>query len=342
MDLLLIITILASIILAFGIGSNDETFSPVVGAGTLSVRKATILGGILAIIGTIFLSGNVGKTLGTGLLRGSIEPDYDLFMLLSIVLATAVLLIIGSSLGLPLSTTHIVVAAVIGIAISYAARTPTNDIFTDYLNPATFIEVLLSWVISPALGYVGAWGTYLLMRKFVYTRIKGLDDVDRSERLASFALLGTVIVTQLSRGGNDAAKATSILYWLAADGAISTLELDLFVVFAAVMMGVGLFVLGRRLLRRVGTSIIYLQPTSAFSLQVFVAITLTLCTIWGLPVSGTHILIFAMLGVLRAQEEAMSAQQRKSLYRMLLGWGLTFPLGAAISAGIYNLFLFLS
>jgi PiT family inorganic phosphate transporter len=179
------------------------------------------------------------------------------------------------------------------------------------------------------------------MRKFVYARIKGLDDVDKSERYASYALLGTIIVTQLSRGGNDAAKATGILYWLAAGGAISTPELNLFVLLAAIAMGLGLFILGRKLLRNVGTSIIYLQPTSAFSLQVFVAITLTVCTVWGLPVSGTHILIFAMLGIRRAQEEAMGKSQRRSLYRMLFGWGITFPLGAAISAGIYNLFLFL-
>ncbi len=339
MDPLLIITILAVIILAFGIGSNDETFSPVVGAGTLTVRKATILGGILAIIGTIFLSGNVGKTIGTGLLVGDVEANYNIFMLLSIVLATAILLILGSTLGIPLSTTHIVVAAVLGIAIAYSLH--TGVVFTNYLNPETFLEVGLSWIISPALGYLGAWGTYLLMRKYVYARIKGLDDVDRSERLASFALLGTVIVTQLSRGGNDAAKATGILYWLAADPANSGFPLELYVVLSALAMGMGLFFLGRRLLRRVGTSIMYLQPTSAFSLQVFVAVTLTLCTVMGLPVSGTHILIFAMLGILRAQEEAMSPQQRRSLYRMLAGWGLTFPLGAAISAGIYSLFWFL-
>jgi phosphate/sulfate permease len=76
-------------------------------------------------------------------------------------------------------------------------------------------------------------------------------------------------------------------------------------------------------------------------LQVFVAITLTVCTVLGLPVSGTHILIFAMLGIRRAQEEAMGKQQRRSLYRMLIGWGITFPLGAVISAGLYNLFIFL-
>ncbi len=132
MDPLLIITILAVIILAFGIGSNDETFSPVVGAGTLTVRKATILGGILAIIGTIFLSGNVGKTIGTGLLQGDVEANYNIFMLLSIVLATAILLILGSTLGIPLSTTHIVVAAVIGIAIAYGAH--TGVLFTEYLG----------------------------------------------------------------------------------------------------------------------------------------------------------------------------------------------------------------
>ncbi len=339
MDPLLLIIILSTFFLAFGIGSNDETFSPVAGAGTLSAKKAALLGGTLAIIGTIYLSGSVGKTIGTGLLTGELQQDYDYFMLLSIVLATGILLILGSSLGLPLSTTHTVVGAVLGITIAYATR--TGAFFTEYLNPETFLEVILSWIISPVLGYFGAWGTYLLMRRYVYTRIKGLDDVDRSERYASFALLGTIIVTQLSRGGNDAAKATSILYWLASGSEISTFELGLFIVIAALAMGLGLFVIGQKILRRVGTSLVELQPTSAFSLQLFVAIILTTCTVWGLPISGSHILVFAMLGIRRAQKLKMEKQQRRSLNRMIYAWLLTLPLGAAISAALYNLFMVL-
>ncbi|OLS12191.1 MAG: phosphate transporter [Promethearchaeota archaeon CR_4] len=103
-------------------------------------------------------------------------------------------------------------------------------------------------------------------------------------------------------------------------------------------MGAGLFFLGRRILRRVGTSLVELQPTSAFALQLFVAIILTVCTILGLPISGTFILVFAMLGIRRAQKMGMEHQQRRSLYRMILGWGITFPLGAALSAGIYTVF----
>ncbi len=339
MDPLLIVIILSAFFLAFGIGSNDETFSPVVGAGTLSAKKAALLGGTLAIIGTIFFSGSVGKTIGTGLLTGDIQENYDNFMLLSIVLATGILLILGSSLGMPLSTTHTVVGAVLGIAIAYGSR--TGAFFTEYLNPETFLEIILSWIISPVLGYFGAWGTYLVMRRYVYARIKGLDDVDRSERVASFALLATIITTQLSRGGNDAAKATGILYWLAAESEISVFEFDSFMVIAALAMGLGLFVLGQKILHRVGTSLVDLQPTSAFSLQLFVAIILTVCTIWGLPISGSHILVFAMLGIRRAQKIKMEKQQRRSLNRMIYGWLVTFPLGAVISAALYNLFIIL-
>jgi PiT family inorganic phosphate transporter len=340
MDPLLLVTIFSVVILAFGIGSNDETFSPVVGAGTLSVRKAAILGGILAIIGTVFLSRNVGETIGTDLLAGDIKENYDLFMLLAVVLATALLMVLGSSFGLPLSTTHVVVSAMLGIAVAYSLQ--TGALFTTYLNPVTFLEIILSWIISPILGYFGAWGTYLLMQKYVYKRIKGLDDVDRTERYASFALLATVIVTQLSRGGNDAAKATGILYWLAADagGWISDAELQFCVWMVAIAMGLGLFILGRKVLRRVGTSLVELRPTSAFSLQLFVAVILTVCTIWGLPLSGTHMLIFAMLGIRRGQEMGMEKQQRRALRRILFGWGITFPLGIICSAGIYNLLEF--
>ncbi len=70
--------------LAFGIGANDETMATVVGSGSLKLRIALIIGGVLVLIGCMFLSSSVGKTIGAGLVGQ--EVNYDNRMILVCVI----------------------------------------------------------------------------------------------------------------------------------------------------------------------------------------------------------------------------------------------------------------
>ena len=100
---LMIVFIVISLLLAFAIGSNDETFASVVGVKRLSVRTAVIMGAVIAIIGGFLLSDNVGKTL-----REDISPTLEMTntpILISIYVAMAISLILASVFGLPISST---------------------------------------------------------------------------------------------------------------------------------------------------------------------------------------------------------------------------------------------
>ncbi|MHA1305543.1 MAG: inorganic phosphate transporter, partial [Candidatus Heimdallarchaeaceae archaeon] len=147
---IIIILLILMVILAFGIGANDETMATVVGSRALKVKHAIFLGAGLVFLGVVFLSANVGKTIGANLL--SEKVDYNIYMMFAIIISTTIWLIVASRTGAPISTTHSVVGSVFGVAIIWSIS--EGNKFLDSLNWRKMGDVALGWVISPILGFV--------------------------------------------------------------------------------------------------------------------------------------------------------------------------------------------
>jgi len=100
---------------AFTIGANDETMTPAVGAGLLSLSAAVIVGGVFNLIGVFFLGESVAKTVGNNFTY----PEFPLTlpMVFIILISMAAWLLIVSMKGIPISTTQSIVGSVLGIAI---------------------------------------------------------------------------------------------------------------------------------------------------------------------------------------------------------------------------------
>ena len=118
LDTMVYVLLVLSMILAFGIGANDETMATVVGSGSLKVRIAVFIGGALVVLGCIILSTNVGKSVGADLV--GVTVTYDNKMMLAVLLSTSIWLIVASQTGAPISTTHSVVGSIFGIAIIWS------------------------------------------------------------------------------------------------------------------------------------------------------------------------------------------------------------------------------
>ena len=76
-----------------------------------------------------------------------------------------------------------------------------------------------------------------------------------------------------------------------------------------------------------------MKPSDAFSTQISTSIVLFLATILGFPISGSHVLIFAILGTGMVQGER---PDKKALRRIIISWIITFPIAAALSAILYG------
>lgn len=309
------------LLVAFTIGANDETMTPAVGAGLLSLSMAVLIGGIFNLIGVFFLGESVSKTVGNSFATETLT----LPMVFIILISMAVWLFIVSLKGIPISTTQSVVGSVLGIVIL--------EWGVNAINFDTLIGVLLSWVISPLLGLIGGYGFYLLILK-IQQRAKrqGYSDYERQEKIASYALAVFLLISVLSRSGNDVAKAIGPLM------AIPEILADPFFALLAggVGMCLGVIVLGRRVVKKLAKDIVALSPTSALAASVSVSIIMFVGTILGMPLSGSHILVAAFIGVGFVNKEKVDKEMLKEIG---LSWIITTPASAIFSGALYLIYI---
>jgi len=309
--LLLILSVCGGSIISFGIGSNDETFAPAVGSGYLKLKVAIILAAILNIAGILLLGDRVAKTLGEGLI---VKP-LTMMEIIPIVFAVGAWLTIASYFKSPISTTQAMIGAIIGLSflIGFA-----------YVNWSAIALVFIGLAISPVLGFVISYAVYLGLHKAVLSKMKGLNEVEKREKLFAQLLLVAVMITQFSRGANDIANAIAPL--------IHVVELSTLLIIGGIGATIGLVVLGRRVLATLGTSVVKLSPSSALAAQIAVALVMFLGTWFGLPLSGTAVLVAALIGVGYAKKIKVNMRTVKGI---VFAWGVTFPTTAFITVAIY-------
>lgn len=328
MDPLVIFLIVVIILMVFSIGSADETMSTLVGAGVVKMKKALILGSVLAFFGLLFLSENVGETVGANLLTDKV--DYDVIMMLAVILSTSIWIIVASRTGAPISTTHSVVGAVFGVGIVWYFSTPYS--FIEGFNWLKISEVFLGWVISPLLGFIGAYLVQSLVKRINKRFTVGLRQIEKYEKTYGYLLMFAVSLTQLSRGGNDSANAIGVFYGLLESGDLDPQLLPSLRLLGGVSLSLGLYFVGRHVIKSVGGDLISMRPSDAFAISAATSIVLFVSTLLGLPVSGGHILIFSILG--SGYVHGKRPDQR-SFRKMVASWFLTFPAAAGLSALCY-------
>ena len=166
----------------------------------------------------------------------------------------AIWLILASALkGLPISTTQCIVGSVIGVAI-FTPLIGVSDWGFSAVDWSIVFEIFAGWIISPFVGFLISAGVYWIVRKF-QNRAKGFTDFERQEQIASYGLAIFLIITSLSRGGNDVANAIAPL--LSIPEFQGTIDLG-FIVVGTVMIplliggfgiALGLIIVGRKVIR---------------------------------------------------------------------------------------------
>ncbi|MHA1551300.1 MAG: inorganic phosphate transporter [Candidatus Heimdallarchaeaceae archaeon] len=329
MEPIVIIILVLMVILSFGIGANDETMATLVGSRVLKTKYVIALAAILAFVGVYFLSDKVGRTIGENLLGPNVE--YSVSMLIAIIISTTIWLVVTSLIGVPISTTHSVVGAVFGVAIVWSFQ-PGNSFLTS-LDWSTMGQVVLGWIISPLMGFFGAFLLKFLLDKILAKHMKGLERLEKLERSFGYVLILVVGWTQISRGGNDSANALGIMYGLIDSGQLAEGTLiTLLTLITGVVLALGIVLIGRIVIKYVGNSLIAMRPSDAISIELATSITLFLATIFGFPISGSHVLIFAVVGAGMVKGERPN---KKAFRKMIISWVITFPIAAALSALIY-------
>ncbi|RLE61091.1 MAG: hypothetical protein DRJ35_01395 [Thermoprotei archaeon] len=315
-EILFIILVALALYVAWSVGANDETMALVAGLNVYSITLIVLVGAIFDFLGAVTFSYKVEETLGQRLLT------FPLTYLdaLVIVFAIASWLLVASLKGWPVSTTHSAVGAAIGVGLF--------KIGIEGINWNVLSEVVGGWVLSPVIGLVGAYFVIIFLNKIASFVIDGFNKEFFTRRISGWMLFTWAGLTAFSRGANDVANATAFI--------IPFFENVNFArILGGAGMAIGLFILGRRVVKNVGLELVELDPLTALGVQLVTALILTIGTLLGLPLSGTHILVSAIIGAGLAKRVWVNTTNLKEI---LATWVGTFP-GAAIIAYIAYLVL---
>ncbi|MCG3217995.1 MAG: anion permease [Candidatus Heimdallarchaeota archaeon] len=307
-----------SMALAIGIGSNDETMAPVYGSRKLGLLQSVVLGGLLAWIGAVLLGGGVSDTVGKKL--SGIEFTDQ--VIIAILISAAICLILASWQGAPISTTQAVVGAVVFLGL-YKEQ-------ADGVEWDVFGYIVLSWIISPLIGMVIAYIVMRIVNSLLQKHVKGYNEREKADSMLSWLLLVFVAVTAISRGANDVANAVAPL--AGSEGFDENMRW--YLAMGGAGMFIGVITLGRKVVKTLADEIVELTPASAFSVQLATAITIFVGTLMGLPLSGTHILVFGFIGVGLALKEKLNF---KTVNKILISWVVTMPIAGLMCIGCYEI-----
>lgn len=313
LEYIIILFVIISIIISFGIGANDETMATLYGSKTLKMKELLILATILSILGAVLLGSAVSKTIGKDLFLFEIDHS----MVLTVLISTAIWLILSSAFGLPISTTHATIGAIIGVGLLLGG--PIG------VNWPTILELGMWWLLSPIIGYIVTYYAYKLIHKTITPKLNGFKSYEKSEKFFSYMLLAVICWTAFSRAGNDCSNAVGIVI-----GVGIAVDLNILLIITGFSLASGLVILGRGVIKSVGT-ITELHPSTAFAAQIPIAVILFFGTILGIPLSGSHMLVASLVGLAKARR----APTRKGMWKIVSVWLLTFPIAAILSIVLY-------
>ncbi len=183
------LAVIFGLYMTWGVGANDlaNAMGTSVGAGAVSVKQAIGIAIVFEFAGAVLAGGHVTKTIRKGIIdpSGIVDtPEILVFGMLAALLAAAVWLMIASSKGWPVSTTHSIVGALVGFAMV--------GISPDAVNWAKIGKIVASWVISPAIGGTISFLLVISTRKLIFNTENPLRNAKRYAPFYIF-LVGFVI-----------------------------------------------------------------------------------------------------------------------------------------------------
>jgi len=338
---ILIIVIALAFDYVNGFHDAANSIATVVATRVLSPGVAVIWAAFFNFIAFLVFGTAVAKTIGGDMVNiAAIPPGDQLYVLLAGVLGATIWNLITWYLGLPTSSSHALVGAYAGSAIaSYIWHFGIFGVET-VLKAAGWIKTLSFIVLSPligmTLGFIFMVAVYWIFRKV------SVNKIDRGFRIGQ---LFSAAAFSLGHGGNDAQKTMGIItivlvaggfLHMMPDGKLPDIPWQV-VVGAHAAIGLGTLSGGWRIVKTMGTKIVKLQPVGGFCAETAGAATLFFATFTGIPVSTTHTITGAIVGVGSAKR--FSAVKWGVAGRIVWAWVLTIPAAAAIAALSYGVVL---
>ena len=406
MEIIVIAAIIVGFYMAWNIGANDvaNSMACAVGSKALTVFWAVVLAGICNFCGAVLVGSHVADTVRKGIIDTQAftnDPRMLAHGMLCALLAAAVWLNLASCFGMPVSTTHSIVGAIVGFGILEAGLR--------HVYWAKLGQIVASWFISPLAGGIIAFVIFKLILRYIlsaeepavaarkgvpvcvfvvfttmilaiiYKGLKNLHlDLSAPSAIALSILggLGTAGVSTLfarrnrdchgklppeqqlmqvektfavlviissctvafAQGANDVANAigplAAVVEIVKTNAVPGRVPVSMgFLVVGGLGIAIGLATFGYRVMRLVGTKVTEITPSRGVAANLAGMMTVLTCSKMGLPVSTTHTMIGAILGVGLAR--GFTAINRKIVKSIFTSWLGTVPIAAGLTVLFY-------
>jgi PiT family inorganic phosphate transporter len=395
--------------MAANIGANDlaNAMGTSVGSGALTIRRAVIISIVANLLGAVLAGGHVTNTISKGMINPDLlagAPDKFMIGMFAALLAGGLWVHLATVLGLPVSTTHSIVGAVVGFGIL--------SVGFGAISWGKVIAIAVSWVVSPVAGAVIAgaiyyliqqkvlesdspeivamrWAPYLIcfvlvviILSFLFKGLKNLHlDLGFGHALlialpcgAGGSLVGrlwlrsllhrwegqedtqyftsplqaffahlqvmTACYVAFAHGANDVANAigplAAIFSVVKTKSVAMQVEVPIWMLaIGGIAVGGGLLAFGTRVMETIGGKITELTPVRGFCAQFGAATTILVCSRLGLPVSTTHVLVGAVVGV--GFMRGMGFLDMRLLRNIGSSWVITLPFTMVLAIVLYKL-----
>ena len=408
MEILVIVAIVIAAYMAWNIGANDvaNSMADAVGSKACTIFWAIVLAAICNFAGAVLVGGHVTDTVRKGIIDTQTFTDDPMTLAYGMVcamLAAALWLNCASYFGLPVSTTHSIVGAIVGFGILQAGFR--------YIYWGKLGQIVASWFISPLAGGIMAFIIFKIISRYVlsvehpaqaarkgvpvctfftfvililaviYKGLKNLhldlsalhafsisivggliaaglsavliarkdngdgektaeEQLIQVEKIFAILVVITSCTVAFAHGANDVANAIGPLAAVAEivkNGTVpGKVPVNIwFLVLGGVGIAVGLATFGYRVMRLVGEKVTEITPSRGVAADLAGMITVLVCSRMGLPISTTHILVGAIIGVGLAR--GITAIDRNVVGSIFVSWLATVPIAAVLTVVIYLL-----
>lgn len=388
--------------MAWGIGANDvaNAMATSVGSKALTLKHAVLVAAVFEFAGAFLAGGQVTSTIRKGIIDANLlsdTPEILVFGMLAALLAAGIWLLIATRYGLPVSTTHSIVGAIVGFA--------AVGIGIEAVKWGTVGSIAASWIISPVIAGTIAYALFRSVQKLILdtkepmknakryvpgyifltgsmislvTMFKGLKHIGLDLSIEQCyavsiviglvcAIVGAILIRKIkfsqeenpsyqfhnvelvfgvlmvftacamafAHGSNDVANAVgpvaAIVSIVTSGGEIG--QKSAMPIWILLLGGVGivtgLLMYGHKVIATVGSGITDLTPSRGFCAELAASTTVVFASGTGIPISTTHTLVGAVLGVGFAR--GISALNLRMIGSIFMSWIITLPAGGILA-----------
>ena len=327
MDTFVILTILIVIFaLAFdfinGFHDTANAIATSVSTRALKPRTAIYMAAAMNFLGALTFTG-VAKTISKDIVDPFVLENGSLVILAALISAI-IWNLVTWYFGIPSSSSHALIGSIAGAAISAAGFA--------VLNYSCFIKILEALLISP---FIAIAAGFLVMSIFkVVLKNRNLFKANKRIR---YLQIGTAALQSFTHGTNDAQKAMGIITMALLAANLQTGDdIQLWVrIAAATAMGLGTSIGGYKIIKTVGGKIMKVRPVNGAAADLSSAMIIFGATLIHFPVSTTHVISSAIMGVGSAQR--VKGVKWGVAKKIVITWVITMPISATIAAILYQL-----